>query len=73
MLSDAGKRQQYDQFGHAAFSQGGPGHGGFSGGFDFGDMGDMFGDIFGDFLVEADAEDQVMDQEKVRHYVPQSN
>jgi molecular chaperone DnaJ len=50
VLSDASKRQQYDQFGHAAFSQGGPGHGGFSGGFDFGDMGDMFGDIFGDFF-----------------------
>lgn len=47
ILSDSGKRQQYDQFGHAAFSQGG-GPGGFSGG--FGDMGDMFGDIFGDFF-----------------------
>ncbi len=50
ILSDANKRQQYDQFGHAAFSQGGPGQGGFSGGFGFGDMGDMFGDIFGDFF-----------------------
>lgn len=47
ILSDQQKRQQYDQFGHAAFSQGG-GPGGFSGG--FGDMGDMFGDIFGDFF-----------------------
>lgn len=48
ILSDSQKRQQYDQFGHAAFSQGGgPGAGGFGGGFD---MGDMFGDIFGDFF-----------------------
>ena len=49
VLSDAEKRRQYDQFGHAAFEQGGAG-GGF-GGFDFsGDMGDIFGDIFGDFF-----------------------
>lgn len=47
VLSDGQKRQQYDQFGHAAFSQGGGG-GGFQGG--FGDMGDMFGDIFGDIF-----------------------
>ena len=34
VLSDAEKRRQYDQFGHAAFEQGGGGAGGF-GGFDF--------------------------------------
>ena len=51
VLSDPQKRQQYDQFGHAAFEQGGAGAGGFGGGFDFGgDMGDIFGDIFGDIL-----------------------
>lgn len=44
VLSDADKRRQYDQFGHAAFENGG---GGAGGGFDFGDMGDIFGDIFG--------------------------
>lgn len=45
-----GKKSKYDQFGHAAFEQGGGGAGGF-GGFDFGgDMGDIFGDIFGDFF-----------------------
>ena len=48
ILSDPEKRQQYDQFGHAAFENGGAGGGGF-GGFDFGgfDFGDIFGDLFG--------------------------
>ena len=48
ILSDAEKRRQYDQFGHAAFEQGGGGAGGF-GGFDFngGDMGDIFENFFG--------------------------
>ena len=55
VLSDAKKRQQYDQFGHAAFDQGtgGPGYeqGGFSqSGFSGGKHGfeDIFGNIFGD-------------------------
>ncbi|MDE6025046.1 MAG: molecular chaperone DnaJ [Lachnospiraceae bacterium] len=48
VLSDPEKRSKYDQFGHAAFEQGG-GPGGF-GGFDFADMGDIFGDIFGDMF-----------------------
>ena len=48
ILSDADKRRQYDQFGHAAFEGGAGG----AGGFDFSsmDMGDIFGDIFGDFF-----------------------
>ncbi len=48
VLSDADKRRQYDQFGHAAFEGGAGG----AGGFDFSgmDFGDMFGDIFGDFF-----------------------
>ena len=53
VLSDPQKRQQYDQFGHAAFEQGGgAGYGGGFGGFDFngGDMGDIFGDIFGNIF-----------------------
>ena len=50
ILSDPDKRRQYDQFGHAAFENGG-GAGGF-GGFDFsgGDFGDIFGDLFGDLF-----------------------
>ncbi len=48
VLSDAEKRRQYDQFGHAAFEAGGgAGAGGFE--FNFGDMGDIF-DMFGDFF-----------------------
>lgn len=48
VLSDAEKRRQYDQFGHAAF-EGGMGG---AGGFDFSgmDMGDIFSDLFGDFF-----------------------
>lgn len=49
ILSDADKRRQYDQFGHAAFEQGGGG----ADGFDFsnmGDMSDIFGDFFGDLF-----------------------
>ncbi len=45
VLSDPEKRAKYDQFGHAAFEQGG-----YGGGFDFNDMGDIFGDIFGDLF-----------------------
>ncbi|MCR5545304.1 MAG: molecular chaperone DnaJ [Lachnospiraceae bacterium] len=48
VLSDADKRRQYDQFGHAAFEGGAGG----AGGFDFSgmDFSDIFGDIFGDFF-----------------------
>ena len=45
ILSDPEKRRQYDQFGHAAFEQGGGGSG-----FGGADMGDIFGDIFGDLF-----------------------
>ena len=51
VLSDAEKRRQYDQVGHAAFEGGAGGAGGF-GGFDFNgaDFSDIFGDIFGDLF-----------------------
>jgi molecular chaperone DnaJ len=46
VLKDADKRAAYDQFGHAAFENGGGGGGGggFGGGF-----GDIFDEMFGDF------------------------
>lgn len=54
VLSDSTKRQQYDQFGEAAFQGGGPGgygggFGGFSGGFgeDMGGFSDIFESFFG--------------------------
>ncbi len=45
VLSDANKKAQYDQFGHAAFENGGPG--GFGGGAQGFDFGDIFSEIFG--------------------------
>ncbi len=49
VLSDENKRKQYDQFGHAAFSNGADGSSGFDfSGFDFSDIFDgLFGDGFG--------------------------
>jgi len=50
ILTDEQKRAAYDQYGHAAFEQGGMGGGGGfgGGGADFSDIfGDVFGDIFG--------------------------
>lgn len=53
VLGDAEKRAKYDQFGSAAFENGGQGaggfggFGGFQGGAGFEDLGDMFGEMFG--------------------------
>jgi len=53
VLSDPEKKARYDQFGFAGVDPnygagaGGPGAGGFNGGFDFGDLGDLFGSFFG--------------------------
>jgi molecular chaperone DnaJ len=57
ILGDPERRKTYDQFGSAAFENGGAGaggfggfggNGGFGGGFqDMGDLGDIFGDVFG--------------------------
>ncbi len=52
ILSDPDKRRQYDQFGHAAFDEGGfqgAGQGAGFSGFDFMDN-DIFGDIFSDLF-----------------------
>ena len=58
VLSDAEKRKQYDQFGHAAFD----GTGGGAGGFDFSgmDMGRHFGDILEISLAVVPEEEQMM-------------
>ena len=48
ILSDKGKKENYDNFGHAAFENGGGGQGGF-GGFGGTDFSDIFEDFFGDF------------------------
>ena len=57
ILSDPDKRRQYDQFGHAAFEQGGggAGAGGFGGfgGFDFGGAGFVVGVSFGGEVLGA--------------------
>jgi len=56
VLTDPRKKQAYDQFGHAAFSQGGGGQGPFGAGGGFegfaggASMNDIFGDIFGDMF-----------------------
>ena len=49
VLSNSERKQNYDNFGHAAFENGGGGRGGF-GNFDFsGSFSDIFEDFFGDF------------------------
>ena len=48
ILSDKSKKENYDNFGHAAFENGGSGRGGF-GGFSGSDFSDIFEDFFGDF------------------------
>ena len=50
ILSDKEKKQNYDNFGHAAFEGGGGRQGGgFGGGFGGADFSDIFEDFFGDF------------------------
>jgi molecular chaperone DnaJ len=48
VLSDAGKRSQYDRFGHAAVNNGG--FGGFEANVD---LNDIFGDLFSDFFGQS--------------------
>ena len=49
ILSDKEKKQNYDNFGHAAFENGGGRQGGGFGGFGGADFSDIFEDFFGDF------------------------
>ena len=48
VLSDKSKKENYDNFGHAAFENGGGNQSGF-GGFSGADFSDIFEDFFGDF------------------------
>ncbi len=50
ILLDPQKKAAYDQYGHAAFEQGGMGGGGGFGGGAGADFGDIFGDVFGDIF-----------------------
>ncbi len=50
-LKDPQKRAAYDRFGHAAFQNGGGGHGG--GAQDFGGFSDIFESVFGEFMGGA--------------------
>ena len=54
-LSDKSKKENYDNFGHAAFENGGGGRGGFGGfgGFSGADFSDIFEDFL-EILVEAE-------------------
>ncbi len=49
ILSDKTKKENYDNFGHAAFENGGGGQSGGFGGFGGADFSDIFEDFFGDF------------------------
>ena len=62
ILSDKEKRAAYDQYGHAAFEQGG-----FGGGFGGSDFGDMFGDIFGDIFGGGRTRQRVVRGEDLRY------
>jgi len=50
ILSNSDRKQNYDNFGHAAFENGGGGQGGFGGfgGFNSSDFSDIFEDFFGE-------------------------
>ncbi|MBR3640407.1 MAG: molecular chaperone DnaJ [Oscillibacter sp.] len=55
VLSDPEKKSRYDQFGFAGVDPnfGAGAGGGYAGGFDFGDLGDIFGSFFGGFGAQT--------------------
>ena len=58
ILSDPDKRKQYDQFGHAAFENGGGGAGGFSAVLTLtAQIWETFSEIFSEICLAAEAED----------------
>lgn len=66
VLSDKQKRATYDQYGHAAFEQGGAGgFGGFGGA--GGDFGDIFGDIFSDMFGGRGSRSRVVRGDDLRY------
>lgn len=66
VLADKEKRATYDQFGHAAFENGGASAGGF-GGFSGADFGDIFGDMFGDIFGGGRGRQRVVRGEDLRY------
>lgn len=63
VLSDKEKRAKYDQFGFAGVDPsygGGAGAGGFGGGFDMGDLGDLFGFVLSAAALAADGRPAAM-------------
>ena len=68
VLSDKEKKAAYDQYGHAAFEQGGfGGAGGGFGGFGGADFGDIFGDMFGDIFGGSRGRQRVVRGEDLRY------
>ena len=66
VLADKEQRATYDQFGPAAFENGGAGAGGF-GGFSGADFGDIFGDMFGDIFGGGRGRQRVVRGEDLRY------
>ena len=71
ILSDKEKKQNYDNFGHAAFENGGGRPGGGFGGFSGADFSDIFEDFFGDLYVQVKTEVPVYLNKKQKELLEQ--